>query len=251
MRRPNASQFDDNIVRLFYQREHETERKQQQSSGNSKQNRDLNANDDASAGPRAMHGGALMTQTKLVARHETQLGVGLWERQMREPLRRHRHVPAQADAGLRLRLLHLAIVVGLELDERTEDVLVLVGVVVAQQHRMRLVVGARPLEIVERRRRIRLPQLLEFVDLRRRHLARRLVVRRHGDEPRQEGAIVDQRQPLLLVPVDVLETGRVRARLATQQHDDRLCFRRNEAEHEHVSRATKQTMNCKISIEQK
>jgi hypothetical protein len=41
------------------------------------------------------------------------------------------HVPANDEAFLRLRLLETLVVVGFDLDERAEDVLVLVGVLVA------------------------------------------------------------------------------------------------------------------------
>ena len=58
------------------------------------------------------------------------------------------------------------------------------------------------------------------------------------DDPRQEGAVLDERLPQAEVPALVLERPQVEARLAAQQHDDaRGRARRDEAQEEHVAAA--------------
>lgn len=163
-----------------------------------------------------------------------------------------RRIPAYSDAGLSLRLFHFLVVIGFEFDERTKDVLILIRVLIAQQHWMRIVVGARLTmhtstdehnidthtqqqqqqqtattmtyfgQVFECGRVVLLPQLFQFVDLRGAHRTHSGVGRRHSHEPRQEGAVVNQRQPLFQLPIHVLETSTRRTRLATQQHHHRL-----------------------------
>jgi hypothetical protein len=49
-----------------------------------------------------------------------------------------------------------------------------------------------------------------------------LLLERRLDEPWQEAAVVDQRQPLRQVPVHVRQVARVQARLAAEKHHDGL-----------------------------
>lgn len=47
------------------------------------------------------------------------------------------------DFFIHLRLFEFLVIVGLQLDKRTKDVLVLIGVLIAQQHMLGLLVHAR------------------------------------------------------------------------------------------------------------
>jgi hypothetical protein len=49
-----------------------------------------------------------------------------------------------------------------------------------------------------------------------------LLLERRLDEPWQEAAVVDQRQPLRQVPVHVRQVARVQARLTAEKHHDGL-----------------------------
>ena len=62
-------------------------------------------------------------------------------------------------------LFGLLVLVGLEFDEGAEDVLVLVGVLVPQQHRQGFVVHSGLFEILQFGVGVALPELLQFVDL--------------------------------------------------------------------------------------
>ena len=85
--------------------------------------------------PRGAEAVARVAQLQLVPRDEAHVCVLLREGEVGDALLVKPHVPAHGDPLLRLRLLHLLVVVGLELDQRPHDVLVLVGVLVAHLHR--------------------------------------------------------------------------------------------------------------------
>jgi hypothetical protein len=118
-------------------------------------------------------------------------------------------VPPDRDIGLRLALLEALVVVSLDLDEGPEDVLVLVRVLVAQQNRLRLVVHAGLLEVFEGGVGVVAPEIFEAVDLGEGDLAGAQLLGLAGglDEPRQEGAIVDEGSPEGGVPGNILGYG--------------------------------------------
>jgi hypothetical protein len=162
-------------------------------------------------------------------------------------------VPADDQAVLRLGLLELLVVVGLDLDEGPEDVLVLVRVLVStdvsgfvrqketstlEKDGLRLVVDARLLQIVQGGGGVVLPQLLELVDLRPGDLpgAGHLGLGRDLDEPGQKLAVLDQRRPGRGVPDHVLLPAG-RAGLAAEQDDDGVALGGDEAQQEDVAGA--------------
>ena len=85
--------------------------------------------------PRRAPAVARVAQQQLVARDEAHVRVLLREGEVGDALLVQPHVPAHGHALLRLRLLHLLVVVRLELDQRPHDVLVLVGILVPHLHR--------------------------------------------------------------------------------------------------------------------
>ena len=85
--------------------------------------------------PRRALAVARVAQQQLVARDEAHVRVLLREGEVGDALLVQPHVPAHGHPLLRLRLLHLLVVVGLELDQRPHDVLVLVGILVTHLHR--------------------------------------------------------------------------------------------------------------------
>mmetsp|Transcript_100099 Transcript_100099/g.215926 ORF Transcript_100099/g.215926 Transcript_100099/m.215926 type:complete len:332 (-) Transcript_100099:17-1012(-) len=189
----------------------------------------------------ARPGGGLQPQAQLVARHQAGLVVLLREVEVRDALLVETNVPADNDVLLRLRLLHLPIVVGLHLHERREDVLVLVGVLVAQHDGLRVILEPWPrlaVEILQGRIRILLPELLQLVDLRGGdvpgpHLLLRV---RDLDQPREEASVLDEGLPLSQVPVRVLQRIVGQAHAAKQNYD-RVALGRDEAKKEDVALA--------------
>lgn len=61
-----------------------------------------------------------------------------------------------------LRLFEFLVVVSLQLYQRTEDVLVLIGILVAQQHVLGLLVHTRLLQVLQGRRRVFLESQAEY-----------------------------------------------------------------------------------------
>ena len=82
--------------------------------------------------------------------------------------------------------------------------------------------------------------MLHLVDLLRRDLsdAELLLLSGHLDEPRQEAAVVDERQPLVEVPVHVLQPVHAEARLAAQEYDHTLVSRWDETQQENITAST-------------
>jgi hypothetical protein len=74
-------------------------------------------------------------------------------------------IPPHGNVGLRLALLESLIVVRLNFDQRPEDILVLVCILIAQQDGLRLVIYAGLLKILERCFGVLVPQILKVVDL--------------------------------------------------------------------------------------
>ena len=111
-------------------------------------------------------------------------------------------VPAYSDVGLGLALLEALVIVGLDLDERAEDILVLVRILVAQDDRLRLVVDAGLLEVFKCGISVLTPQVFESVDLLEGDLtgAQLFGLARRLDEPGQEGPIINERRPQCRVP---------------------------------------------------
>lgn len=91
-------------------------------------------------------------QPELIAHRQPDLStLQLRQPEPRHPLLIQPQIPPHTDIRLRLALLQPLIVVRLDLDQRPEDVLVLIRVLVPEQDRLRLVVDARLFEVLERR----------------------------------------------------------------------------------------------------
>ena len=90
----------------------------------------------------------------------------------RHVLARKGLVPPHRDALLRQTFLHLLVVVGLQLDQRCQDVLVVIAILVVEEGGIELclVGNFRPVQIGVPGVGLRLPQLLELVDLGLRYL---------------------------------------------------------------------------------
>lgn len=75
-----------------------------------------------------------------------------------------------------------------------------------EKNRLRLLVHSRSPNVLQISVRVLFPHLLELVDLVEADLPRPklLLLRRHLDEPREEGPVVDDGRPLRGVPDDVL-----------------------------------------------
>ncbi|XP_033232122.1 regulator of nonsense transcripts 1 [Belonocnema kinseyi] len=124
---------------------------------------------------------AEIAQSQLVAVHQLHVAVGLGQHKVGDRLLVEANVPAHLNVLLCLRLLQSLVVVRLELDQRSKDILILVAVLVAQQHLLRLLVDSRLLQVLEGRVHIVAPQLLEFVDLLGRDLAGAQLLLLRGD----------------------------------------------------------------------
>ena len=166
--------------------------------------------------------------------------------------------------ALRLRLFHLLVVLGLELDERGKYALVLKRIFVSQQHRVWLLVFvcvkqtererekererkrermlstlSGPLQVADVGVGIALPQILEPEDLLRRDDSALGLLLSAGDlhQPGQKGAVANQWLPLARVPVEILQPRKAGARLTAEKNNHRLVLCRHEAQQEHVAAA--------------
>ena len=93
------------------------------------------------------------------------------------PLLVQTKIPPHGNVGLRLALLESLIVVRLDFDQRSENILVLVCILIAQQDGLRFIIYAGLLKILERRFGVLAPQILEAVDLLERNLTRAQLFR--------------------------------------------------------------------------
>ena len=80
-------------------------------------------------------------------------------------------VPTHGDVCLRLRFLESFVVISFNLDERAEDVLVLISILISQDDRLRFVVYTGFLQILQRCTSVFAPQVFESVYLLERYLA--------------------------------------------------------------------------------
>ena len=105
-----------------------------------------------------------------------------------------------------------------------------------QNYLLRLLIDTGPLQVLELGLGHVFPHLLELIDLLRSHLpgAILLLLAGHLDQPGEKRAVLDQRLPLVRLPVEVLERALRSARLSTQQHHHRVRLCRYEAQQEHV-----------------
>ena len=142
---------------------------------------------------------ALVAETHLVAHSQFHIAeFQLGENEGCQVFVVQTEIPTHDQIVLGLRLLQLAIVVRLNLNQRAKNVLVLVGIIVAQQDGCRLVVDARVLlEILNGCIAVVLPHLFKLGnDLRRQMSGAHLfLIGRCADQPRQERAILNQRLP--------------------------------------------------------
>ena len=106
-------------------------------------------------------------------------------------------VPADSDVGLGLTFLEAFVIVGLDLDKGTKDILVLVRILVAQDDRLRLVVDAGLLEVFKCGISVLTPQVFKSIDLLEGDLAGAQLfgLARRLDEPGQERSIINEGSP--------------------------------------------------------
>lgn len=117
----------------------------------------------------------------------------LGETEPRHALLVQTKVPAHRDIRLCLRFLKPFVVISFDLDERSEDVLVLISIFIAKDYGLRLVVYAGFFQVFQRCTGVFAPQVLEAVNLLERNLAgpKLLSFARRFHEPREEGPIID------------------------------------------------------------
>ncbi|MES1919776.1 hypothetical protein MHBO_001547, partial [Bonamia ostreae] len=145
--------------------------------------------------------------------------------------------PTDGDALLLLCLARLAVEVGLEGDQRLEDAREGGRVGVAHHDGLDLVFEFLAVEVGERRAVVAVfPELLQLAQLRGGGFqrARHLALGRRLHEPGQEGALLDERDPLRQVPVHLLERVERETGLSAEQDDDGVGFGGDEAEKEDV-----------------
>eukprot|EP00906_Rhabdomonas_costata_P014529 RCo020884 len=159
-------------------------------------------------------------QPELVPRHEADLVVLLGVQEVRDVLLVQTHLPPHGNAVLALRLLHRPVVLCLQPHQRPKHALVVVGVLVVELHRRRLVVGARALQVLHEGLRGGLPQVLQLIDLLCRDLpgAVLLLLRGNLDQPRQELPVLDERGPVGGIPLHLLQLVGMQAGVPAQQH---------------------------------
>lgn len=94
-------------------------------------------------------------------------------------------VPTNSDVRLRLTFFQPLVVISFDLDERAEDILVLISILVTYKNRLRFIVYAGFLEIFEGCVGILAPEVFKAVDLGERDLAgsKLLGFARGFDEP--------------------------------------------------------------------
>ena len=106
-------------------------------------------------------------------------------------------VPTNGDVGLCLTFFQPLVIISFDLDERAEDILVLISVLVTYEDRLRFVVHTWFLEVLEGCVGILAPEVFEAVDLGERDLAgsKLLGFARRFDKPREERTVVNERCP--------------------------------------------------------
>jgi len=193
------------------------------------------ADDGAGGLPGFVRGVASVAEEEVVARDEAELILGLGEGEVGDALLVETNVPPHRDVLLRLGLLHVLVVVGLQLDQRPHDVLVLVGVLVAKLHGGGFRVGEDAVTtegVVDARVWVCTPQLLKAIDLSNvdRARTRRLGVGRLLDEPLHQLLLLHERGPFSEVPVVL---GVVHLDVAGEEHD-KVLLDRDETELEDI-----------------
>lgn len=185
--------------------------------------------------------GAVQTQLQLISRHQAQLAVvAPGEVEPRDALVAKRLVPAHGDVLLLLVLLDSAVVLGLELHKRRQDVLVVVAILVVQQRWLSFLIHPGLLYVEKCGLGVRSPHLLQLVDLRSGDLAgpQLLLLAGYLHQPRKECAVLDQWHPLGEVPIHVLQGTHRQTGFTTQQHNDRVVLGGDVSHKEHVAAAT-------------
>mmetsp|Transcript_56047 Transcript_56047/g.132980 ORF Transcript_56047/g.132980 Transcript_56047/m.132980 type:complete len:360 (+) Transcript_56047:1840-2919(+) len=189
-------------------------------------------------------------QLQLVSGHQPNLSLVLGEHEVGDALVVQPRVPVHHQILLTVLLLHSLVGIRLVLHERSEDVLVLVGIVVLCSHPRRLLVDPGLVDVFQARVRLGLPELLEFQELRGQQDPRPtlLVVGRRLDKPREERLCrVDEREPCGQVPRRVSLEASCLAACPAEQHNHLLLLRRDEAEHEDVALAAVVTLEHRLS----
>eukprot|EP00760_Papus_ankaliazontas_P009432 PhM_4_TR14077/c6_g2_i1/m.60765 len=144
--------------------------------------------------------------------------------------------PLDRDVRLGLAGLHVLVVGRLKLNQRLEHSLIVICVLVEEEHGFELPFDVVRDEVVERAVGVRFPHVFQFVDLTLRHLAdaRRLALLRDLHEPRQYLPVFDQWQPRRGVPLRVAELIAVQTWLSAEQHHHRVGFTRDEPQHKNI-----------------
>jgi len=137
---------------------------------------------------------------------------------------------------LGLRLLELFVIVGLKLDEWFKDLLVLLWVLVPQQHRLLRLLNLHVLEIFELGIDVFLPELLEFCHLLWCNLPRSLHILLCWiiNQPIDNCFVFNQWHPVLSIKVAIRLLEMSKTWLSAKQDDRVLCLCANETKQEHV-----------------
>lgn len=141
---------------------------------------------------------ALIPQPQLVTHGEPDFTtLQLRKAEPRNTLLVQTQIPTNSDICLSLTLLEPFVVVGFDFDERSEDVLVLIRVLVAQENRLRFVIDTGLLEVLESSIGIFSPKILQTVDLVKGDLARAELLGFAGwfDQPGQKRAVIYKGRP--------------------------------------------------------
>lgn len=161
------------------------------------------------------------------------------EKEVGDPLLVQSHVPADHNILLGLGLLHLLVIISLQLDEGPKDVLVLVGILIPQEHRVGILILAGLFKIFEGGHRVILPHVLELHNLGRGDLPgpELLLVSGDLDEPGEEGLVLNDGGPLGEIPRGILVHRAGGTGLPAQEDDDRIRLGGDEPEEEDVATA--------------
>mmetsp|Transcript_5605 Transcript_5605/g.9206 ORF Transcript_5605/g.9206 Transcript_5605/m.9206 type:complete len:262 (+) Transcript_5605:2058-2843(+) len=152
----------------------------------------------------------IQTQPQLIARHQSQLTlVPTRELEDSNSLVAQGAVPAHHEVLLLLVLLQLAVVLCLQLHQRSQNVLIVVSILIHQLCRLCLFVSSTclSLDVFQCGCRVISPHFLQRIDLGSGNLSspQLLFLRRNCHQPRQKRSIFYDRHPRGQVPIHVLQ----------------------------------------------
>lgn len=170
-----------------------------------------------------------------------------------EPFAFEAHVPSEVDLTLSLAFLELLVILRLQVDEGTEDLIVMLSVSVLQQEFLGLLRYERGRsKVVKIRLRVLFLQFFERTNL------------VHGDgqrvdhfawvgllnQPRHDHAFLNQRRPLVLVPDHVTEGAQTQTRRPTGYYDLAWLYplHRHHPKQENVLVPTHITLEVRVAM---